>query len=206
MKNLKLFGPRVLLAKEKPAQKGKLLLPDNRDAIHALARVVAIGDGVIRLPDGTRVDVPLKVAVGDIVFFQTNASMAAACSYELDRVSYMNLMQGDLLARLPDTDITVEKMEMLGDWVLITPSIRQTGTIILPATMNYQEHLEHTYWTCVKAAPGSDFEAVPGQEVLVNAHRASPVQIDSAIYCYIDRNFILGVMDVAPKPVSVLTA
>ena len=38
--NVKLYGPRVLLEREKPKEKGTLLIPDNPNAIHSLARVV----------------------------------------------------------------------------------------------------------------------------------------------------------------------
>jgi len=198
--NVKLYGPRVLLEKEKPKEKGTLQIPDNPNAIHSLARVVHVGDGRVRQPDGTFKTVPMRVKVGDIVFFQTNALIASACAYVLEGKSLLTLMQDDLLIRFPTTDINMESAEMLGDWTLVEPFIRQPGKIILPDTINYQEHLEHTFWKFLKSAPGSDFEVQPGYEVIINAHRATPVILGGKGYCYIDRNHILGLGDKVEEP------
>ena len=199
--NIILYGPRVLLEKEKPLERGVLLLPDSPHSIHSLARVVKVGDGRIRQPDGSYKTVPIRVNVGDIVFFQTNALLASACSYEIEGKNYLVLLQDDLLARFPDLSLDVDKMEMLGDWTLVEPFIRQPKNILLPETLNYQEHLEHTFWKFLKAAADSDLEVEPGQEVIVNAHRANPVQLSGKVYCYLDRDCLLAVVDSVEEPV-----
>lgn len=196
--NIKLFGPRALLSQEKPSTRGALLVNPS-ESIHSLARVCYVGDGNVRMPDGSLKHVPPVVNVGDIVFFQTNAMLATGCTYEIDKTPYLNLLQDDLLARLPSNEVTVANMEMLGRWILIEPYIRQTGTIIMPATINYQEHLEQTFWKLIKKPTNCDLQAELGQEVLINAHRATPVQLGGKAYCYIDQNFILGA--VQPEPV-----
>ena len=76
---VKLFGFRVTVEKVEE-RVGRIVVPENRQVLYQIGRVVCVGDCM--QPDGTKEE--SLVALGDLVYFQTNAMMAAYQQYERD--------------------------------------------------------------------------------------------------------------------------
>ena len=200
---VKLFGFRVLIERV-PEKTGTILVPETRQTIHQLGRVVVVGD--CKCPDGTQEE--SLVAVGDLVYFQTNAVLAQGQAYEANGQSYLNLHQGDLIARLTSTEICYPNFEPLGRWVLIEPFVRNESSIIVLPTAA-KENPSFVYFKIAKLGSRTKLEAKVGHEVIINAGRCnavfiskSPSQLTEAPgeYGYIDRDFVLGVIEGTDAP------
>lgn len=201
---LKLFGFRVLVEQVKE-RTGRIVVPENANIIFAIGRIVAVGDGA--QPNGTKEEA--VVNLGDIVYFQTNAMLAATQNYQFEGKHYLNLHQGDLLGRLSDTNVCYENFEPLGRWVMVQPFQRTApGGILLPETAN---DADFTYFRVAKLGSRVKLDIKEGQEVIVNTGRISPIRINKldlaaaetrlTDYGLLDRDFVLGAVEDAEKQV-----
>ncbi len=205
---VKLFGFRVTVEKVEE-RVGRIVVPENRQVLYQIGRVVCVGD--CTQPDGTKEE--SLVALGDLVYFQTNAMMAAYQQYERDGKSYLNLHQGDLIARLSSNVIRYENFEPLGRWIIAEPFVRQTASgILLPDTAKQTGHL---FFKAVKIGSRAKIEVQPDQEVILNTGRINTLfmnRLDIANgedklteLVYVDRDFVLGTVG-EPGENSVVTA
>lgn len=195
---VKLFGFRVSVERVEE-RVGHIIVPENRQIIYQIGRVVCVGDG--RQPDGTTEE--SLVQLGDLVYFQTNAVMAANQQYERDGKPYLNLHQGDLIGRLSSNVVRYENFEPLGRWVLAEPFIRQSPSgILLPETAKQGTFL---YFRVAKVGDRAKIDVHPGQEVILNTGRVSTLFMNRldilsaedkmTELVYVDRDFVLGTVD-----------
>lgn len=196
MAKFNLFGTRVLL-RHVPMKQGRIFLPqiaqDNQ--LHKLAEVVAVGNGRWK---GQQKE--LIVKKGDIVFFQTNMVIAANCCYEM-RVngstteSLLNLEQTDCVARLKSTDMKLGDWEMLGEYVLVRPKLRdfesETG-IVIPDTVQNNQFL---YYHVEKFSPTCMWPLKKGQEVIIVHGRANPIMIGNQEFAYLRDVDVHGIVE-----------
>jgi co-chaperonin GroES (HSP10) len=192
---VRLFGFRATV--EKVEEKiGRIFVPENRQMIYQIGRVVCVGD--CTQPDGTKED--SLVQLGDLVFFQTNAMIAANQQYEYEGNSYLNLHQGDLIGTLSSNDLRFENFTPLGRWVFAEPFTRQNSSgILLPETANEVP----VYFKVAKVGSRAKLDVKEGQEVIINVGRANRIDMRRtdiaaanadaiAHFVYLDRDFVLG--------------
>lgn len=206
--NVKLFGHRCLVEFYRPKTASKIIIPDsaqNTDT-HRLGIVRFVGDGVVKGKDAPE---PALVKEGDVVMFQINGMMEATQKFVLDGKHYMNLLQGDLIARINGEDLTAENMEMLGDYVLLKHFVRQQpgSTLFLPDNAVRQSAPDFIYFRCVKKSATVDLAVEPGNEVVVNFGRLTPMFIvkrnddgttENQEFCYTRKEWVDGVVEETP--------
>jgi co-chaperonin GroES (HSP10) len=176
--NVKLFGKRVLVEFHRPKTDSKIIIPDaaqNRDS-HRLGIVRFIGDG--RVKNKTE-PVPSLVKEGDVVMFQLNGIMEATQKFVLAGKHYMNIVEDDLIARINGDDLSIENLEMLGDYVLLKHFIRQQpgSTLFLPDNAVRQSAPDFIYFRCVQKGTTVDLPFGKGDELVVNFGRLTPMFI-----------------------------
>lgn len=203
--NVKLFGHRCLVEFHRPKTASKIIIPDtaqNTDT-HRLGIVRFIGDGVVK---GKAAPEPSLVKEGDVVMFQINGMMEATQKFVLEGKHYLNLLQGDLIARITGDDLTMENMEMLGDYVLLKHFVRQQpgSTLFLPDNAVRQSAPDFIYFRCVKKSATADLAVEPGDEVVVNFGRLTPMFIvkrkddgttENQEFCYTRKEWVDGVVE-----------
>ena len=204
--NVKLFGHRCLVEFHRPKTASKIIIPDiarNTDS-HRLGIVRVVGDGAVKGKDTPE---PSLVKEGDVVLFQINGMMEATQKYVLDGKHYMNLLQGDLIARITGDDMTVENMEMLGDYVLLKHFIRQRpgSTLFLPDSAAVRQSApDFIYFRCAKKSATVNLEVAVGNEVVVNFGRLTPLLIvklnedgttENQEFCYTRKEWVDGVVE-----------
>lgn len=201
--NVKLFGPRCLVEFHKPKTASKIIIPDtaqNTDS-HRMGIVRVVGDG--KTKDKT---LPPLVKEGDVVMFQINGMMEATQKFVLGGKHYMNLLQSELLARINGDDVSVDNIEMLGDYVLLKHFFRQPegSTLFLPDDAMRNSAPEFIYFRCAKKGSlvGDGFKE--GDELVVNFGRLTPMFIvkrkddgtsENQEFCYTRKDWVDGVVE-----------
>lgn len=190
--------------------KSKILIPDaaqERDS-HRFGIVRYVGDGRVK---GKPEPKPSLVKVGDVVMFQINAMMEATQKFKLDGKDFMNLLQDELIARVVGEDVTVDNLEMLGEYALLQHFMREQegNRIILPNTTQMRNSApEFIYFRCVKKGTLVDPAVEAGHEVIVNFGRLTPMFIErdgkTLEYVYTRNDWIDGVIG-EPDPSLVVT-
>jgi len=175
---VKLFGNRCLVEFHRPKTVSKILIPDsamNRDS-HRMGIVRFIGDG---LQKGKEESIPSLVKEGDVVVFQINSIMEATQKFVLEGKTYMNLLQDDLLMRVHGEDVSVDNLEMLGDYLLVKHFVRQQpgSTLFLPDTVVRQSAPDFIYFRCVQKGSRVTREFSVGSELVLNFGRLTPMFI-----------------------------
>lgn len=176
--NVKLFGHRVLVEFHRPKTASKIVIPDvaqSHDS-HRTGIVRFIGDGRVK---GKDEPVPSLVKEGDVVMFQLNQVMEATQKFVMGGKHYMNLLQDELLARINGDDMDIANLEMLGDYVLLKHFIRRDpgSTLFLPDNVVKESAPEFIYFRCVQKGSTVDMPFNPGDELVVNFGRLTPMFI-----------------------------
>lgn len=191
--SIRLFGDRVLLD-HVPTKPGTILIPErarNRD-IHRLGKVIAVGDGQW----SGKAPIPMVVKNGDLVYFQTNELIAASNGINWrgpdgKETMYLVMLQGDLIAKVPTPEVTIENFDPIGKWCVIEPSLREQGTIIIPENAKDGNSFK---FTLVKKGPLVTLPIEPGNEVSLRLDRCNMIVLNKKEYAYIDEQFITGVV------------
>jgi len=205
--SVKLFGHRVLLKYEKPAETkiGNLYIPDvaGKHDLHRTGRVEVVGDGFVTNPVTKQVEAfkPL-VQKGDLVMFQINDVMRWAQIFRYLKDDLIYMLQTELIARLHGEKISLDTFEILGDYVLVKPQLRLIeGKILLPNTVQSPERIQYT---AIQKGATVDLPFEIGQEVICNHGRVNPVFIpvmqksgivEQQEYGYVLKDFVNGVVD-----------
>lgn len=212
---VKLFGHRCLVEHYKSKSASKVIIPDvaQQHDTHRLGIVRHIGDGFNRGKpkcDPSNFEFTWEkseplVKEGDVVMFQINQVMEATQKFVCEGRTYMNILQGDLLARINGEELTVENLEMLGDYVLLKHFVRQPegSTLFLPDNTIRQSAPEFIYFKCIqKGSTVGDHFAV-GDELICNLGRLTPMLIvrrkldgtsENEEYCYTHKSWVDGVV------------
>lgn len=185
-----LFGDRVLVARAVTKQ-GSIIIPQSAgEEMHRLGRVVSTGNG--KRP-GSK-DVEMYVKEGDLVWFQTNAVMQSAQMYELEGEILMNLVQSEIIARVPTNEITYDNFDVLGDWLLVKPFMKQPpkAKILLPENVKQAMAI---YFRVEKMGHLVDLPVKKGDEVVLVHGRAQPFDLQREDYAYVHKSFVHGVVE-----------
>lgn len=194
-KTFRLFGERLLVEQVKQKQ-GSIIVPQTAGHdMHRLGRVVAIGDG--KRPGQPDKEIFLKV--GDIVFFQTNAVLASNQTYEVEpNRLLLSLLQGEIIAKVKTTalepEITLKNFEVVGDWVLIRPYLKEASTtIIVPQTAQREQHA--IYYKVEQLGHTVDLPIQIGEEVCITHGRCQPFVVAKNELGYLHKNDVHGTVE-----------
>jgi hypothetical protein len=210
---VKLFGHRCLVEHYKSKSASKVIIPDaaqQRDS-HRLGVVRFIGDGLGKPAydpatlQRSDTPAPSLVKPGDVVMFQINQIMEATQKFVCEGRTYMNILQGDLLARVNGEELTVDNLEMLGDYVLLKHFVRRPegSSLFLPDDVIKQSAPDFIYFKCIQkgSTVGEHFSV--GDELICNLGRLTPMFIvhrkpdgtsENEEYCYTHKSWVDGVV------------
>jgi co-chaperonin GroES (HSP10) len=167
-KNFKLFGDRVLVEQVK-AKQGTIYVPENEYDLSRIGKE------------------------GDLVYFQTNMVMQSNLMYDMGTEIYMNLMQGEIIAKLDSNDITLDGFHVIGDWVLCKPFLKDAPVgIVLPEA---SKKAMAVYFRLIDKGSTVDLPIEKGDELVLTHGRAQPFQIQREDYVYIHKNEIHGIVE-----------
>lgn len=206
--NVKLFGDRCLVEYlQRPITTSKIIIPDTaqkRDT-HRFGTVRFIGDGRVKKKDCAEKQVASLVAPGDVVMFQINEIMEATQKFVIDGKTYMNLLQGELIARVTGEDVCVENLEMLGEFVLLKWFMRRPpgSTLFVPEGALRHSAPDFIYFRCLKKGSRATVSVNVGDEVIVNFGRLTPMFIikmqngisENEEYAYTLNDWVDGVVE-----------
>lgn len=188
-KTFKLFGDRVLVEQVK-AKQGTIYVPENEYDLSRIGRVITTGDGT--RPGRDPVDMLVKE--GDLVYFQTNAVMQSNLMYDMGNEIYMNLMQSEIIAKVDSNDITLDGFNVIGDWVLVQPFMKEDAEskIVLPEATKKALAI---FFRVVKKGGTVDIPIEKGDEVILTQGRCQPIQIQRQDFGYVHKNEIHGIVE-----------
>lgn len=186
-----MFGDRVLMERVHFKQ-GLIYTPDQENSIARIGRVVAHGDGTYR--DG-RKNVQMHVAVGDLVYFQANAQMAASSAYDRGvEDACINIPQGEVIAKVSGAEQSLDGFQVIGDWVLLKPFQREMkdSRIVIP---DIAKNVQSLYFRVEQKGSTVELEIAPGDEVIITQGYCNPIQIKGEDFGFILKQGIHGVVE-----------
>ena len=202
---LTLLGENIAVTMVEEKLEGDIILPQNKYVRHEMGRVIAVGDGKYRQDpaSGTpTTDRAIWVQVGDIIMYQLGGPQIANAAYKLDGQPIRIFHQGDAIARLTTNKITMENIQILGNWVMLRVETQQ-GTIIIPDAAQLPENFK--FYLEQKGA-GVTLDIAIGEEVLPERGRCAPIDINGKTFVYTHQDFIRGVVRADRQAIGDLAA
>jgi co-chaperonin GroES (HSP10) len=187
----RLFGDRVLMERV-PMKQGIIFAPELENSIARIGRVIAHGDGIYK--DG-RKNVKMHVNVGDLVYFQANAQMAASSAYDRGvEDTLINIPQGEVIAKVYSDAQDLTGFTVIGDWVLLKPFQREQKDqrIVIP---DIAKNIMSLYFRVEQKGETVELDIKPGDEVLITQGYCHPIQIKGEDYGFILKQGVHGVVE-----------
>ena len=176
---IKVFGHRALVEWWKPEAESRIIQPDisGQHDVLRWGKVAAVGDGKLTASMREQLagrgfaaeSIPSLVREGDRVCFELNDMIKFTQVYKRwrDKKDMIQLLQTDLIGRLSGDTVSIENFEILGDFVLVKPELRGTGsTILLPSSA--EKSPEFVYYKVVQIGSRVKLPIEVGQEVIIN--------------------------------------
>jgi len=213
--SIKLFGHRVLVDWWKPEADGRIIQPDisgQRDVLR-WGKVNVVGDGKLTCSMREQLagrgfktnSITPVVSAGDRVCFEINDMTKHTQVYKRwrDKNDMIQLLQTDLIGRLKGDTVTLDNFEILGDFVLVKPELRGTGSsIVLPASV--EKSSEFVYYKVLQVGSSVDLPIKAGQEIIINHGKVNVLILSKKgldgiwhndEYGYVIKDYIHGVVD-----------
>jgi len=211
---IKVFGHRALLEWWKPEASSCIIQPDisGKHDVLRWGKVSAVGDG--KLTFSTREQlagrgfsaevIPSLVNEGDRVCFEINDMIKHTQVYKRwrDKKDMIQLYQTDLIGCLSGDTVSLENFQILGDFVLVKPELRGTGSaIVLPSSV--EKAPEFVYYKVVQIGSRVDLDINEGDEIIINHgkinvlvfnHRDAQGGSVNDEYGYVIKDYIHGVV------------
>lgn len=192
MSKLKLFGERVALREVDETFDTNIAIPQSRNVEYQLGIVESIGDGKVRNSDRV---MEFFVEPGDVLMYQMNAIQMVNALFVVDEKPYFVLYQGDMIARLKTTTVTLETFEILGPWVLVRPfAPKRDSGILIPDTVHGNLN-ELIHFKLVQKGQTAKIDAEVGQEVIIERTMVHEIKIGSEKFGFAQADRIYGVVD-----------
>lgn len=186
---LKPFGTRVAVKDVAEEFESEIILPSRRQLQYLIGEVVASSDQAKEW-----------VKDGEIVLFQlpinpaTGKPMQPAISIDGEDLQFLHYK--DLIARLPkgNPKVTIDNFQVIGTWVLIRAEFNKPSSLIqLPDSAQEQHHHDMFKFYLVQKGPQCKVDMNVGEEVVVDANRCNPIEIDGKKFFYTYEDWIYGV-------------
>lgn len=183
--SIKLFGERIACDPVAEEFEGTILTLESPNQQYFLAEVKAVSEKASG-----------SYAVGDLVYFQTNAMMTFNNSIRVGEEFALVVHPNDVLAKLKSKVIKLENYVTTGRWVLMrAETIKEDSGIILPDSMTAKDQ-NSSYIRFYVEQKGSDCADLyqVGDEIAPQRGKANPVEISGDRYFYVHEDFIHGVI------------
>lgn len=186
---IKVFGERVAIEELKETFDTKIEIPDRTNQLFSVGRVAYVGDG--ETPKGK---LDMYLSVGDIVWFQQTTMTSANTLHSIDGKPVFVMPQGDVLARLKSTTMSLAEFEMLGMYALVKPFIPVLkSNIVLPDNVNPQvSELTHYQLLQVGQRAQPHCKATVGKRVLLERMMVHHFRLDNEEYGFLPADRILA--------------
>jgi co-chaperonin GroES (HSP10) len=193
---LKLLGENIAVIMVEEQMEGELILPQSKFVRNELGRVIAVGDGEYRTGERKT----MWVHPFDIIMYQLGGPQINNAVYKLDDQPIRIFHQGDAIAKLKTSKITMENIQILGNWVLLRVET-QKGTIIIPEQHQLPENFK---FFLEQKGDGVTLDIAIGEEVLPERGRCAPIDINGKTFVYTHQDFIRGVVrpSLLPSPIA----
>jgi co-chaperonin GroES (HSP10) len=190
MSTLKLRGELVAVTEATETFESSLALPQERNIAYNLGKAVAIGDG--KLADR---QAEMLVKPGDLLLFQMNGIQATNSLHLCDGQPIFILNQGDMIARLQSTTISLKSFEILGGWVLLEPFLDMKDNIIVIPDTAMTSQTELQKYRLLQQGSTAKLDAVAGQELVVERMRVHRIDIGGDTCGFIHSSCVHGVIE-----------
>lgn len=186
----RMFGDRVLLERVHFKQ-GIIFAPDLENSIARIGRVIAHGDGIFK--DG-RKNVKMDIKVGDLLYFQTNAQMAASSAYDQGTNDMLiNIPYGEVIGKVESDNQDLTGFQVVGDWMLLKPFTRDSDSkIIVPDTAKAGMSL---YFRVEQKGDNVELDVTRGDEVIITQGYCHPIKIKGEDFGFMLKQGIHGVVE-----------
>lgn len=207
----KIFGHRALLDHWKPATGNRIIQPDtagNNDVLR-WGIVSDVGDGKFSFSMRDKLagrgfdckqPIPSLVQPGDKVCFEINQTIMNTQVYRNWRSSkdHIHMLQTDLVGRLKGEEICIDNFEVLGDFVLVKPFVKQNSIIVIPDEA--AKNVDFVYFKVVQKGSTVDIPIEIGQEIIVNLGCVNTLIMSKLNgsswahdeYGYVLKNYVIG--------------
>ncbi len=180
---MKLFGDRVALVLVDEEYEGLLVPSPTAHKQYVLSRIVATGAGCS------------EVKLGDIVLWQNNGIIERQCRYKLNNQYLFVLLRSNLVARLTSHYVKLKNFQILSEYCLVRKTVEQPSKLITVPDSAQETHPDMVLRFYLEQK-GSEvpLDIKPGDELILDRSTANPIELDGEAFCYIHRNYILGVV------------
>jgi hypothetical protein len=188
--SIQVFGHRALIEWWKPESESRLIQPDisGQHDVLRWGKVSAVGDGKLNFSVREQLagrgfqggPIQPLVALGDRVCFEINDMIKYTQVYKRwrDKKDMIQLLQTDLIGRLKDDRVNIESFEILGDFVLVKPELRGSGSpIVLPSTV--AKSPEFVYYRVVQLGSTVDLPIAVGDEIIINHGKVNVLMLQA---------------------------
>lgn len=198
----------------KPEAESRIIQPDisGQHDVLRWGKVSAVGDGKLSASmreqlagRGFKTDtIPSVVKEGDRVCFELNDMIKHCQVYKRwrDKKDMIQLLQTDLIGRLHGDTVSLANFEILGDFVLVKPELRGTGSsILLPATV--EKSPEFVYYKVVQIGSSVGLPINVGDEIIINHGKINVLMFNhrneagghvNDEYGYVIKDYVHGVV------------
>lgn len=193
---LRILGERVAVERVDETYKTKLIIPEAVNLTRMIGKVVAVGDGKVKFHNGDRKVMKMVVREDDLILFQMNSIQEAnAQFYDPKKKPMYILNQGDCIARLKSTTISVDDVEMLGCWCLVDPYIdKPESGILIPDTVDPVYSGMPRFKLLKKSADFDIPDIEVGQELVCEKALVNRIDLNGKAYGFLDTARIYGVI------------
>jgi co-chaperonin GroES (HSP10) len=185
---------RILVKKYEVKLKGSIMLPPSRTKMYEIGQVVDNGSLQKFGQDG-KFSTAETYKPGDLVLFMLPSFSLPGISFDIKGVSHCFLNAGDVIARLANDTIEIKSFQITGVYVLLLPTLRQTGAIIIPSAAE-EAKKENLHFSVLQTGRDVKESFDQGQEVFPDKGRINPLVIDGQDYAYVDYQFIYGSLSI----------
>lgn len=190
---LKLYPGKIAVQKTEAKLKGGIALPVSRSKAYDIGQVICTGDLTKFGYRGEEKTVE-DFKPGDLVLFQLPISVAQFTVHKIKDVLTMILNVGDIIARLDSDIIEMESFHVAGRFLLLEPNVRQASSIIVVPETAVEMNRDSLHFSMLQKGADVTLDIYKGQEVYPNRGRVNPIVVDNTELCFVDQQFIDGVL------------
>lgn len=191
--NLILAPGKIAIKQIEAKLKGGLFLPPSRAKAFDIAEITAVGR-LDRFGTDKKDLTTEAYKPGNIVLFQLPVHVANFTSHRVKGELNIFLSVRDVVARLDSPMVDLENFHIAGNLVLLRPTARKTESLIIVPDAAEEAKKESIQYSVMQKGADVTIDIFTGQEVFPNRGRTSTIVIDNQTVCFVDQEFIDGVM------------
>ncbi len=195
---LKLAPGKIAVERIEAKLKGGIALPATRAKQYDIAKITNVGPLDSFGYEGKESTAePFKP--GDIILFQLPIHIAQQTAHKVKDTLNLFLNVADIIARMDSATVEMKSFHIVGRYVLLQPTVRNKKSVIVPGDIIIPDtadefNKESLHFSVLQMGADVKIEVSKGQEVFPHKGRINPIVIDNEEVCFIDQQFIDGVM------------